>query len=1192
MANDPVSAVSLTPEQARFLAKYLQYVPKKKKLRAATFAENESVKKAFVQFEKVRGEVYGLLSQVEAALSAAQVKHSVFIATTGAGDPTFQAAFDTEKQAMDAARAKAGEQVRIAQTAKEDAPKFAECAAALDLILQDLTALRSRVPTPPPAATAGTGHISACLDEVGELKRFADVKEFTFASAQTLLADPVHEAKRKSRLADHDALCDDTARKISDLLNKVTGRSAATVAKACDTADALVLKLRKDRAEKIRSLAFHLNATAMTEMDELAKDGDPLAEREVFRSKEIAKARKQMLKAVTSLKTEIAEKKARLDAAPDPAKGEEPMGFGQKQALLAEIAQLEDRRAEILERSQQMRQYRRSTGARLDAIQQSAKDMDTARGFLDGDGVAAMKAAARAQNLRWPPQSIPSENKALLQGERGEDGTFAGGRLQNLREKFARSHERISVDARMFPNEKDLTDINDEQHKLLDRMLTKANAMVNQDRLGEADFLMTEADKLWLKFVGANKFSLPERSEAPPNARERVDAAIRDVTVLLDRFWGQGGDADGSLRTELTRIRDELAKPKKAMPFIEAESALSLLEARILEAMSTFQPAAADAAARTKAADTQNKLTAELAKLYKTKVVAEKDIASVPRDMLLTVKGDGGAVTYYQILAKQEETVERRDDKDIPRETLAQLYEQASTLELLAASSAPDCADAIAAAVDRAAKLLKNVQDGGPDYKYVAEQIKKVAAIVPKDGAPWVPTGLVDAKTEFEDFKKTYTTRLTAAKARTEIDRLHQAFVTLGKAAKDLEAEHKRVGAVLDALEKDLSDGRGASKGNPAEVLKKMVKDGPEKLLKEVISAPLSKQDKDKWDALVAALKADIVALKDAGKDGKSLEGDLTKRIRAARQSLDTRSEAGIARAETAAQDIRADMDKMLGELDPANASLGMPYLASLAAFLKGAREGAGHAATLRSEIKEVKAAIDKALGKAKASLDSHGDSLKTHNEYLNVYQSIKKQAENTTKSFDKSDDAEWALSQYKLQKSSAEELRKELEDLTVVSTSKTISVDMKAWQEALDTNIGKVASAAEAAAKALLSKATEDTVQAQDKTLQDAATAAAAALRQADEAHGKRLVRMKPAVTKAVADAVAEADSDKRRDLLATARELALADVRRIRSVTDSDPFLKIYRENPFDEGLHWAQFIATLHGLEVKILKQLKPV
>lgn len=1193
LAKDPVSTIALTPEQARFLAGFLGILPKKKDLRAAAFAQNETIKKAFLRYEKIRAEVFGSIDHVADALAAAQVRHALYIEDAGQADAAFQAALDDVKADLDGLRIKANGQVRIATSAPPESPKFADCADVLDVILPDVQALMTLVPKPPQPGAPGTGRIIADLARIDALKRFEDVAQFTFSTAQTALSDAAKDTKRTTLLATHDGLCDAARVDVDKILKKATAAKAtpAIVARACDDATARLRKLEKDRGATIRSLSILLNEPAAEAMAALAAKGNKLAEREVKRTAELKAARKQMLTAAGAIKAQMDDASARLKAKPDASQGEEPMGFDQRQALQAEFAMLEARRAEILDLARQMRIYRDSTGERLAAIEQATRDLEFARKLLEGDPKKALKALAQAQGLKDVPPA-PHTDRPLLVGETNEDGAFINGRYQNLKEKFTRSRERVSVDARLFPDEPDLTDITEEQYVLLCRMLDKAVGLLNGDRTGEAAFLMNEADKLWLKFVGANKFALPDLAETPTGPRARVEAAIKDVTVLLDRFWGIGGDGDGKLRTELKRISAGVAqKGKGAMPLVEAEKALGVLEADILAAQAAFQPAATDTAARAKAAETQNKLSAELTKLYKTKVVAETDIARIPRDMLITVKGKDGSVTYYEIESERGGTQEKVDDKKIPRETMAQLFAEANALELMAQSTTPDCAAAIDAAVARAEILLKNAQDGGPDYKYVADQIKVVNGLVPKDGSLWVPAGLVDRQIAYADFKKTYPTRMTAVEARIAIDGYKTAFEQLQKDAATLEKRHKAVGEKLDKLEKDLSDGRGAAKGNPAEVLKKMVKDGPEKLLREVISGPLDAAGRQKWDSLVADIKGAIAGLKDAGKDGKSLEGDFTNRIRTARQSLDTRSDAGISRADAAADLIRKDMNKLLGELAPANAGAGMPYLEKLAAFLTDARKGADRAKTLRNDITTIRSEIRKALDDAKAVLEGHGDSLRSFNEYMNVLQGITQQYESTKKNFEKSDDAEWALSQFKLHKSSAVELLAEVSNLTVTSTKETIGVDMKAWQTALENNIEKVASAAEAAAAAMVARAQEDEVQKADASLQAAVTKAAAALRKATPAYVKALVKLKSEVLKAVSDAMAQTDEARRLASLATARETALADVRRIRTVTEADPVLKLYRENPFDEGMAWAQYLVTLHGLEVKILTQLRP-
>jgi hypothetical protein len=146
----------------------------------------------------------------------------------------------------------------------------------------------------------------------------------------------------------------------------------------------------------------------------------------------------------------------------------------------------------------------------------------------------------------------------------------------------------------------------------------------------------------------------------------------------------------------------------------------------------------------------------------------------------------------------------------------------------------------------------------------------------------------------------------------------------------------------------------------------------------------------------------------------------------------------------------------------------------------------------------------------------------------------------------------------------------------------------MDDWQKTLSDNIAKVGSAAEAAANAMLQKAQEDPQQAPYLPL---ATKVADALKLAAGNNVKKLATFSPAVIKEMTKAVAEQDAAERKKLFAIAREMALAEVRRIRKSTEDDPALKLYRDNPFDHGIGWAQYIVTLHLLEKKITTSLKP-
>ncbi|MFN3971694.1 MAG: hypothetical protein ACK4L4_09995 [Gemmobacter sp.] len=1186
MPKDPVSKVELTPDQARFIATFLKVMPKAKSERQSAFSQNERVKNDFLRFERLRAEAQALLGQVDAAITAGNIRHDLHVSAGGKVDDAFVQAQATAQSAWTSHRNAVDKAVADAGRAPKDAPVFQESGDELLRQLQLLTQLRAGLTKPTVSAAPGLDRLLVLRARIGELRTFQDVAVFTDAMARSTLPNPNAEKTRADLLASHDKLCAEADKAFDKKIRGTQGKPPSDITAACDWAEGRLADLLAKRAPVIKKLGACLNGPASDMMKSLARKGDAVAQREVFREGKIKDARKQALAALSSMRKRIKELESQLS--------DQSLGFDKRRQLQGELNTLQDQRALLSERAVQLRLYRDSAGDRVEKINGQADILKTSRDFMD-DPLKSLQAAALAKGMAWPLPLRAPEARAELIGVTDDSGVFRDGRVQAMRKKFANASQRLSVDTRMFPDEPALTDITKDQLDILNRMLDKAKEMAVSGKDALAELLLNEADALYNRFIASNKFPLPELSERPPAPAARVDTALKGVTLALDRLWGIGGDANGALRKRLKDITDGLARQKAPLSFTDAETLLAELRADILEAQSDFdrqgvKPSPEDQAAREKAGEMRDALNAEMLKLYKTEKLKETEINGVPRDSLLVVRLTGGGVEYHKILSKHDDTENRRDNKHIPREVMDQLFEQASMLELLGDGDTPGCGDAIKAAVEQAGKLLANAQTGGKDYDHVAKQIKEVAKLEREFSKVWIPKGLVEIKIEFKRFQETYLTGMTAAEARKIIDRILDDFTNLGLAAKALELRYKEVAKTLDTLETEIKGGKGAPKDNPAATLKKLMKGGSDGILNTVNRDGRKPDELQEWARLAQNIRSYMDKLGEVDKAAKGFEGTLGKQVMTARQTLETRTDTGITAAGKAAENIRSELDKAKNgaATDP---SMGIEYLRQIEAFIKQALQGAASLEQARAEVKKLKAAVEKRQGEVSKLLSKEKDRLASYNEYRNVYESLKEQAQSAATSFEKSDDTDAAISQYRMLSENFDELHKELSGLTAVTTQGGSRLDMGKWQEALLANIAKVGNAAKSAAELLRKRAVDDQAQARDQQLQKAVDDAAKALEAAADARFVNLVTLKPAVLQAVKDAQEESDPDKRSKALAIAREKAMAELRRIRTACDGDPALKLYRNNPMDKGLAWPQFLATLHSFDVKIMTELNP-
>lgn len=1183
MADDLVSAVELSPAQAQFISKYLQKIPEgvlvKKKKRLDAFNVNETVKAEFLLFDKARAGVLEDLRQAEQAIEAAKIRQSVFDDESGQPDAVFAGKIEVLNTRRLSIRSTILKLVTEAENADTDNPIFGTVANKLDALKNNIEALKIDVPDPHPMPTAASAKIVSCLHEVSQMRIFADVKEFTLAATQTVLAVKANDDTRLFELQNHSGLCD-----TADVVLKGFLKDKKHFARNSEKAVGVVSKLKDDRQQAVRNLANCLNAAGAAELKDLAQQGNKVALREEKRLEEIRKAKKQLLVASSALRKDVSAQEQTLKDELALPEDQRTMSVDALTELRRDIKAKTARRGEILDRKGEFNVYRNTAAERVEKIKRVPLDEAKGQNFADNP-----LAALQAVSADWPLAKLGAEHKDLLLGGKDKLGKEQQGRLQKLRGNIDISSERVSVDAKMFPSEPDLTDLTLKQYGILNAMLDQAQNFGDTGKLAECQALIIETEKLWQVMVGSNKFVTPTQEDAQPSLRKRVDKAVGALTVAIDTLWAKGGDDNDDLRNKLDVLKTGMAiKGKGRIPLADAESRLALLKAEVLSAdVPEPQLTQAEAATRGKAADTHGKMQTALTDLFKTKKVDETKIGDIPRDKLLTVNGTKG-VEYYEIDTTRGGTVDKVDDKHIPPAVIQALFQQASTLEVLLETAPPGSEETVAAATERANAMLKNAQEGGPDYDYVAKQIKAVDQLVPKDPVEWVPAGLTDARIGYDSFKKTYVAQMTAAEARVAIGDYTKTFQQMSLKQGELKVSHDKVEAKLKLLDAELKGGKGASNGNPAKVLAELLKQGPTKLLAGMgTSAPLSRDELQAWNTLEQQLKDDLRALGEV-KKGEGVEGEFRNRLKGAYQSLGTKSAAGIAKTDTECDKIRSELDAALKVVADAKPSDGKAYLEKLAAFLHGARVGADARIKAETDLAEVTKAVEGALTKAEGMLDMKKKTLKSYTEYKAVYDSLKVQMKTAETAYKGSDNAEKALSDVKLVQSSVDELVKELKNLNPIETPKDGSLAMDDWQKTLSDNIAKVGSAAEAAANAMLQKAQEDPQQAPYLPL---ATKVADALKLAAGNNVKKLATFSPAVIKEMTKAVAEQDAAERKKLFAITREMALAEVRRIRKSTEDDPALKLYRDNPFDHGIGWAQYIVTLHLLEKKITTSLKP-
>ena len=1203
----------LTTQQIKFLSKYLKVVPSGLLTRKSTLNKaiefNDLVKVNFANYEAKKKEADALAADVKELVGELAVLLGAISGRQG-GKPLQK--FRADLSAAQGHVERLTQEIAAKHVEVMNAPKgkpiFGVGETALKSIMVNLSAIKSKLPTPPPLLKDGiAGVLYTARAKIAPLKTFEDNGFLTVGLSEAPLpekqADKTREANRKA----HTRLCHAAYVEFCELINPVLNHKSTLTADTAASESARVLaSLLTDRNLPIKAMIDVIKANAKKKINALADGGHEVALRENKRSEEIEGKLDKLQDQLAALKLSV----QKLHAAREKA-----TGFKEKQAAAKKYDDAVSRMESMQGYIAQLGAYDDDLALRVDRMTCAAEDN------LKGQSmVADPDEYIEAAGVTLEPMMGENVDMLLLGGEDLE-GKEVNGVYDNLLEQFTRASKRVTVDVKLFPGEPDLTDISQAQFATLKAMIDAAKLVAEAGKklageakaiksskkkekaskakeagaaFGKAKFMFDEANKIFQVFNASNKFPLPDVPEAPVPDKERIAKLLSAGAVELDRFWGIGGDEGDTIRGMLAAAGDAFEQATKgAAPqdYTGTDALIERFQKALDEARKAFQPSPKDTKAKEKAASARDDVVNGLLKLYKTKEVQEAEIGDIPIDHLLVIER-GGKKEYHQILTKGNgDEINRRDDKDIPRESINLLLEQATMLELLAQSDAPDTAAAIEKAIEDSNKKLDGITQGGEHFKSIKAIIAECDTLLTKSTLEkWIPANLQATKVNLESFKTEYPTRYLPEKGEEKAKEFRTAINKLIEESDKVRIAYTVADPIVLEVEKDFANKNGAHAENLTTRLAEIIKAGPQALSGGYTAQPGEELE---MAELMAKMKNSLTELTDIGKKA-SMDGPLKPRIKTARQSLETRSADGIAKGKREAEAIRDEMAAELGKLDP---SKGLQYLKDLAAFLKGQATAASETKAELEKMAEVKLEVKTKLGECSDFLKAESKAtLKSYKEYKTIYDSLKTQYETAKKGYDKDKDAKSALSEYKNILPNAKQLAKDLASIKTIWEPGQKAVNFKTFQNTLDTKIKSVRDGAMAAAKKLIDEAADDLPKGGPKNealskLEDAVAAAEITLKLAGAAEISALVHLKGKLQDEADDALKITVEKDRIKALGTVREKALAEVRRIRTETEKHPALKIYRDNPFVKDISWPAFAATLHELDVQVLTTLQP-
>lgn len=1065
--------------------------------------------------------------------------------------------------------------IRDVRSAPKDAPIFGKGAWDMTILRTELRRLdraakaATEALTPPPATVL----FDQSITEIERMARFDDHPTLSAKIVDTVLADQTDEAARQGAARDHAGLCATAKTEVERLRDAaLEGGDLADLEKQARMA---VFDLRAARQESLTALSEAVSAGANAKLLEMSGGGDAVAAREIARKDRLEADAERLATALTKIDEKIAGLQQDLD---------EAEGFQEKRALLAEIAAERARRGELDIRAKQMVAYEAGAAHRLELIVAGEDKRVAAESAIAGidpeSGDLDTQLAAWASGREAAVAPLETDNqeewKRLIEAN-----------IVSLKSLIKTSSEKIVVDKKLYPDEADLTEISSDQYDTLLTMLTLAEDLCGKGKHAEARALNDDAMALFGDFKNARTFVLPELPEEAADAGKRVQSALKAVAVQIDRLWGLGG-ADGPLRTRHATLSDQAEAAGRETPpdYRAVLAALDALERDVgLALREAAQPRPEDTAAKEKAAVTCSKISESLLSMYRTEPIAEGEAGGIHPNDLLVVTASDGSKQYHRIRLRDDNTTQRREDKKIPREAIDALRQQTQMLELLAQSEGAGCAEAVEEAARKAEEMRAAIAGGAADYKRVSDALSAFdKAMGDKKLKEWRMDGIEDLAARKEKFESSYAASMLPADAAAEAESLRDEAKAKVTATAAVKTKYERVKGVLDGIENKLSAKPKGSDATLGKVLADLIKKGPA----AVSTGPLSVQEMAEVQRLQRHIEASIEEIKHLGQHGTGVQGELRKQLTSIRKKLDTKSERNVNAAEQQATALNQSVDTKLAEVSVSPSTDALNYLRQIHALTNAMAKASREKVDAQEKAAELKENAKAAVAAAKSALDA-ADNLASKVEYKAIYDSLKSQYDSTNKAWNKGKgDAEAAISGFEPVISNATELESDLKSLTKVKISSK-SVDMTGFQTALQNNIGKIASSAEAAAVLIKTQADQSEEQASDTTLQAAITKVQATLRLVGTLGG--VPSFSSTLQAEIDGAVAETDATKKKADLAKIREKALAEIRHIRGRLQDDPALAAYRDNPFDHGASWPPFEATLLRCETEVIKSLNP-
>ncbi|MFC6639986.1 hypothetical protein GV827_16895 [Sulfitobacter sp. JBTF-M27] len=1204
----------LSDKQQKFILNYLR-TPKFKNL-----SKTKRLKAEFN--DKLRSEMTDLYEEIKAL----DIKLDAVLKDHPGGDEAFQRFQIREAEHRVNRTTKAG---AVAMKKSYEIPDFSADKAFIFSVSRDIDLFRKRCEDAEAFAASVTGHKDAYFNDIiDRLHAHENVALAVFGPAcagmKTALQPDLKA--RDAAIATYNGLLSTALKAAVELRKNEVSKSEVTLDAFKGKADVILADLTRDGDVQVAIVKSLFEKPGPTNQDCLGflDDNQDL---------EVVKLEKDRQKLLVSAKAELTSAvKLQQKKVDDLRKEFKTAKGGKRDELRAEYREVQGHLDGLNDRLGQLtafdsEEHRVERAKRIIETEQKLSNAD-----LQADEVAQLLENGHAPEIAAFDQRLIENEERLKAAKTSKDGgidyfpvieNFDTLRTQNvmLRKQVEKSAKREILAEQIFPEEPKLMEISEDQEKTLLKMLTNAMTCITDENAKYASVLHYDVSQLWQAFLLQRRMGLPVPPPPLPDETSRLKGILDPLEAIARDHWGQGNpeaqaklDAIQAFRTEIDARKAELTvsalggvQDTSDNPYDEIEGRIGSLATEIknMETVSVDTPETTQA--KEKATATSAAVNDELIKLYRTQEIKNTDLIEVPGkkytakeskkiiplDEVLTITDSDGTERKFRIKTRTAggQDLNRRKNKDVPRDMMDNLKQRADTLALMAEMTADGCEGALDAYADQTQKLLDEISNDGPaNFKLIQEIIDFCDTTFKTSPVKsYLTENYGKVKTAYDAFGVSYATKLPsealkeAKDHKKAVEKLKTASAALKERYKNAKALSMELSWELSSV---LSDSGLAAPDEIGQQMASFIEGGAERLLAEC--NPVTDEDKAKIALARDKIKASAKWFSDNREPPQNMAGTWRKDLDSTFRLLEGKTYSAVDDAEKKLGEIDKEIAKMKSDMGKTASMDGpelMAFVISIADKMEDMAFGIADQNAYIAECKTKKAALEARLKDTKNVIKKHGN-----NSVKELCESKQTALENGLKT---------AVATYKKQ-FTYEEGSAELDKISEQITELEGTLSMADAGEKEDVKLMKVAPKLPAIVKFIELLKTTAAKLPDDKIRPNVTEETIKEFAGIDggidvvETSLRRVASLPPITNlESLASQIDKAIDNKSgtKALRIDLREKALAELHQIRSAVETHPAIQLYKDNPFDLGTKFVPIKSAFHQVEIAILACVSP-